>query len=235
MIYTIAGIKVDMEPKYPRLQKQGKAYITEDTDNVNIRMRVSDEFLQEKHKEYPHLDLEACEYMWLGSEFYNALIEFDGFLLHSSAVVYNGRAYLFSAPCGTGKSTHTQLWLKRFDGAYILNDDKPAIRWNGSGFIVSGTPFSGKSDLNVNASVPLGGICALERGEKNSIEVIGAEEALFRIMNQTVRPNDERRMEKLLSLLDRLISVQPIYKLHCNMDIEAAEVAYNAMKGDNEV
>ena len=71
-------------------------------------------------------------------------------LLHSSCVVYEDKAYLFSAPCGTGKSTHTQIWLKRFPGAYILNDDKPAIRIMEDGVYAFGTPFSGKTDLNVN-------------------------------------------------------------------------------------
>lgn len=230
MIYDIAGVRVDMEPRYPRTLKQSEAYISRDLDNINMRIRLSDELLKNCQKENPHLDLDTCEYILLGSEFYNYLPEFGGFLLHSSAVVHNGKAYLFSAPCGTGKSTHTQLWLKRFDDAYILNDDKPAIRITKNGFFVYGTPFSGKTDLNVNKAVPLGGICALERGETNYIEKMDAEEALFRILNQTIRPYDEKKMEILLKLLDKLINTMPVYKLHCNMDIEAADVAYNGMK-----
>lgn len=228
-MYNIAGIYVDMAPKYPRTQRQSEAYLVDESADANLSIFLSDAFLEAKQQENPHLSIEDCEYIWLGSEFYEALPEFGGMLLHSSAVVYNGEGFLFSAPCGTGKSTHTQLWLKRFEGAYILNDDKPAIRMTKDGFYVFGTPFSGKTDLNVNEGVPLKGICVLERGEINRIERIDTEEALFGILNQTVRPVSEDRMDKLLTILDRLIENVPVYKLYCNMELEAAEVSYKGM------
>ncbi|MDY3030864.1 MAG: hypothetical protein SOS24_03760 [Clostridia bacterium] len=228
-MYNIAGINVDMEPKYPRTLRQSEAYRVNDDAAADIRIRMSDEFLQQRQNENPHLTIEDCEYIWMGSEFYELMPEFGGLLLHSSAVVYNGEGFLFSAPCGTGKSTHTQLWLKRFEGSYILNDDKPAIRITKNGFYVYGTPFSGKTDLNVNAGVPLKGICILERGEKNRIEKVPPEEALFGILNQTARPVAEERMDKLLTILDKLIKAVPVYRLHCNMELEAAEVSYRGM------
>lgn len=229
MIYNIAGVLVDMEPKYPRTAGQSEAYIVAESGKSNIQIRLSDEFLAERQRENPHLSIEDCEYIWLGSEFYNALPMFNGMLLHSSAVVYNGKGYLFSAPSGTGKSTHTQLWLKEFEGAYILNDDKPAIMLTDNGIYVYGTPFSGKTDWNVNTGVPLQGICALERGDVNTIEKMDTNEAAYRILNQTVRPADERLMVKTLDVLDRVLSEIPVYKLYCNMDPEAAHVSYGAM------
>lgn len=230
MIYNIAGVLVDMEPKYPRSQKQSEAYIVAESGKANLRIRLSDEFLKQKQEENPHLSLEECEYIWLGSEFYNALPAFGGMLLHSSAVVYKDKAYLFSAASGTGKSTHTQLWLKQFEGSYILNDDKPAIMLTDKGIFAYGTPFSGKTDWNVNKGVPLQAICALERGTENVIEPLSEDEALFWIMNQTVRPYEEERMAQMLDVLDAVIKHVPTYKLHCNMDPEAAIVSYNGMK-----
>lgn len=234
MIYNIAGIKVDMDLKYPRLKKQSEAYIDNSAGKVNVRIRIDEKSLKILHENHPHLTLEECEYIWTGSEFYNCLPEFDGFLLHSSAVVYNDEAFLFSAPCGTGKSTHTQLWLKRFPGAYILNDDKPAIRLENDRFYAYGTPFSGKTDLNVNKKVPLKGVCILERSEKNAIERISPDEALFALLNQTVRPDTDERMDKLLNILDKLVDSVKMYRLKCNMDIEAAEVAYKGMKSQKK-
>lgn len=228
-MYKIADIYVEMNPRYPRTMKQSKAYLTNENAEPNIKINLTDEFLSRKQNENPHLTIDECEYIWMGSEFYEVLPEFGGFLLHSSAVVYNNQAYLFSAPCGTGKSTHTQLWLKRFNGSYILNDDKPAIKLTKNGFYVFGTPFSGKTDLNVNIGVPLKGICVLERSETNTIEHLSSDIALYSILNQTVRPVSEERMDKLLYILDKLIEQIPIYRLRCNMDIEAAEIAYNGM------
>lgn len=230
MIYNIAGILVDMEPKYSRTTKQSEEYLVAESGPSNLKIRLSDEFLAAKQAENPHLTLDECEYIWMGSEFYNALPAFGGMLLHSSAVVYENKAYLFSAASGTGKSTHTQLWLKQFDGAYILNDDKPAIMKTDKGIYAYGTPFSGKTDWNVNKGIPLQGICALERGEKNTIETLSPDEALFWIMNQTVRPYEEERMSQMLDVLDEIINQVPTYKLYCNMDPEAALVSYNAMK-----
>ena len=229
MIYNIAGVLVDMEPKYPRTARQSEAYIVAESGKSNVKIRLSDEFLAERQRENPHLSIEDCEYIWIGSEFYNALPVFKGMLLHSSAVVYNGKGYLFSAPSGTGKSTHTQLWLKEFEGAYILNDDKPAIMLTDNGIYVYGTPFSGKTDWNVNTGVPLQGICALERGEVNTIERMDINEATYRILNQTVRPSLEERMIQTLDVLDRVLSEIPVYKLYCNMSPEAAHVSYEAM------
>lgn len=229
-MYKFAGLCVDMQPEYPKLVRQSEAYKCPDNEKADITIKFPQGYLEERKKENPHLSMEDCEYIWTGSEFYEVLPEFGGFLLHSSAVVYDNKAFLFSAPCGTGKSTHTQIWLKRFKGAYILNDDKPAIRYEDGAFYVYGTPFSGKTDLNVNKRVPLQGLCVLERGEKNYIETIPPEQALFAILNQTCRPVDEGRMDKLLTILDLLISKMPVYKLHCNMELEAAEVSYNGMK-----
>lgn len=235
MLYNIAGIITDMYLRYPTTIKQSEAYIYKGDRKPQITIDLSDEYLKDRQKENPHLSLDSCEYIWYGSIFYNAILSFEGFLLHSSAVVHNGKAYLFSAPCGTGKSTHTQLWLKCFDDAYILNDDKPAIIHTDKGWMVSGTPFSGKTDLNVNKVVPLGGICALERGKVNRTGRIESDEALYRILNQTIRPSDQEKMDKLLSLLDSLISEKYVYKLECNMEEDAAKVSYAAMSGEEKV
>ena len=148
MKYNIAGIIIDMNIRFPRLQRQAEAYRYDGDDDAMLKIRLSEQFFQEKLAENPHLDFESIEYIWMGAEFYNSLIKFNGMLLHSSCVVYEGKAYLFSAPCGTGKSTHTQIWLRRFPGAYILNDDKPAIRIGKDGIYACGTPFCLRARYN---------------------------------------------------------------------------------------
>ncbi len=234
MRYNIADIIVDMDIHYPRLQHQSKEYVYNGDRPTNIKIRFRDGFLEERQAENPQLDLDSIEYLWTGGEYYTALIKFGGMMLHSSCVVYENKAYLFSAPCGTGKSTHTQIWLKRFPGAYILNDDKPALRITKDGVYAFGTPFSGKTDLNVNAGVPVGGICVLGRDSVNRIEPMPADDALFNILNQTVRPYHEEDMDMLLKTLDKILRQVPVYQLYCNMELEAAEVAYNGMNKKTE-
>ena len=230
MKYKIADIVVDFDVQYPRLKRQIEYYIYTGDAQTNIHIRFTDEFYEGCREEHPELTDELIEYVFLGSEYYTALVHFGGMMLHSSCVVYEGKAYLFSAPSGTGKSTHTQLWLKQFPGAYILNDDKPAIRIRHDGIYAYGTPFSGKTDLNVNTGVQIGGICVLERGETNHIERVSTDDALFAVLNQTVRPSKEEEMDKLLRTVEKVIENVPVYRLKCNMDPEAAEVSYNGMK-----
>ncbi len=232
MRYNIADIIVDFDIHHSHLKGQIGDYVYDGDRKTNVTVRFEEETFDKIRESNPQLDNGLIEYVCLCSEYYNALVHFNGILLHSSCVVYNDKAYLFSAPSGTGKSTHTQLWLKRYPDAYILNDDKPAIRICPDGIYAYGTPFSGKTNLNVNKRVPIGGICMLTRGKTNHIEKISTDEALFGILNQTVRPSKEEEMDKVLATLDKIIREIPIYRLSCNMDIDAAEVAYEFMKGN---
>lgn len=176
------------------------------------------------------LDSDNAEIVFTAESFYSALPQRGGFMLHSSAVVADGRAYLFSAPSGTGKSTHTALWLKLFgERARILNDDKPAIMLRGGEVTACGTPWSGKSDLNLNAEFPLQGICILERSPENRIAPIPAQDAVFPLLDQTIRPNDPAGMSALLSCIDEVTAKVRVWRMGCNISLEAAQTAYNAM------
>ena len=115
--------------------------------------------------------------------------------------------------------------------AVMVNDDKPMLRITDNGVIAYGTPYNGKHHLGCNMSVPLKAICILTRGEKNSIVRIDKKEAYAMLLQQVYRPNDPVQMAKTLKLLDKMAENVGLYKLACNMDIEAAKVAYNGMKG----
>ncbi|MBR5614048.1 MAG: hypothetical protein IKW64_01920 [Clostridia bacterium] len=230
--YSIAGLNVGMILREGGIiEKQAKEYLCEFEGDPQLVVGLDDEYLTAKNKIAPNLSRLECEYMWTGEQFCTKLLAFDGFMLHASAVVYENKAYLFSAPSGTGKSTHTTLWRKVFgeDKTFILNDDKPVIRLEGEQIIVYGTPWSGKTDWNKNVGVPLQGICFLQRSKDNWIEPISAKDAAFGILNQTIRPQDSGSMSKLLELLDRLLQKATAYKMGCNMEDEAAITAYRGM------
>ena len=233
-VYNIAGLKVFMEPKYDTTLRQSEKYLApecskEDADIIIDYPVMQIEWWRERA---PHFNEDSCEYMSLGACFYHDLLDYDGIMLHSSAVVYENRAYLFSAKSGTGKSTHTSLWLKHFgeDKAYILNDDKPAIRRIDGRYFACGTPFSGKVDLSRNELVPLQAICVIKRDSKNSIRRLEPGEALYPIMNQTIRPAVAGRMNRVLDILDDLTGQIPVYELKCNISEEAVEIAYERMR-----
>jgi len=231
-LYRIADLLVQMD-SFGRTVEQAKPYLSEGTGEPDIVIHSRWQSLQ---KMAPHLSDESCEYLSTGSSFYRQLLEYDGMLLHASAVVMDGRAYLFSAPCGTGKSTHTKLWLQVFgERAQILNDDKPALRLVDGVFYAYGTPWSGKYDVSLNVRVPVGGICILRRGEENRIEPYSGTMAIYDILAQTARSKDPAMMEKLLTLMGILLEKVPVWKMECNMDPSAAQVSYAAMSGKDRI
>ncbi len=230
MKLKVADLIVEIDIYYPLLQSRVGNYIYNGSQKADIVVNIPAEYYEKMQKEYPQLTVEECEYLWSGSGFYNQLIKHGGLLLHSSCVEYEGRAYLFSAKSGTGKSTHTHLWLKYLKGSRIVNDDKPAIRKIGEKYYAYGTPWSGKTDESINEGVEIGGIAFLNRGE-NAIKPIGGIKAASLFMNQTVRPNDKENMEKCLDNLNELLSGVPIYELSCDMSEDAVKTSYNAMKG----
>ena len=178
----------------------------------------------------PHLSLDDCEYILTGDCFYKRLTFFDGMMLHSSCVVVDGKAYLFSAPSGVGKSTHTQLWLKLLgDRAYILNDDKPALRIIDGELMAYGTPWSGATDCAVNHGVPVGGIAVLKRAEENSIRLMSPPEALFPVMDQSMRFSSHKDIDRFYAILGQVMGLTKFYELSCNMDISSAKLSYETM------
>ncbi len=231
-LHKIAGLTVDMGYKYETMLKQAEAYkIDGACQKPDMKIYIPDEALLEKQKKEPNLTLDNCEYLFTGSAFYSGLLYFGGFMLHSSAVVMDGKAYLFTADSGTGKSTHTSLWQKAFgeDKAEILNDDKPAIRIGSDGIFACGTPWSGKTDRNINKIVPIGAIGFLERSENNWIERKTGAEVVGRLLKQTVRPPQMEEMDALLKYVDIVLKNVPVYSLGVNMTEDAAIMAYREM------
>lgn len=223
--YKIAGLTVQMD-SFGRTVQQAEPYRCAPAE-PDMVIHADWRALQQSQ---PHLSMDDCEYMCTGGSFYRQLLKFDGMLLHASAVVVDGRAYLFSAPCGTGKSTHTQLWLRVFgDKAAILNDDKPALRFEDGCWYAYGTPWSGKHDISTNVRVPVAGICFLHRAAENTIAPFAGPRAIFSLLEQTARPAGAELRQQLMVLLDRLLTQVPVWQMGCNMDPQAALVSYNAM------
>ena len=149
--------------------------------------------------------------------------------------LYDGEAYLFTAKSGTGKSTHTRLWREVFgERAVMINDDKPLIRITESGLIAYGTPWNGKHHIGTNASAPLKAICYVTRDTTNHIEPISDEEMYPILAQQVYRPANVETLLKTLVLLDRMQSIGAFYRLGCNMEPEAATVAYTGMQGGKQ-
>lgn len=172
---------------------------------------------------------ELLPYMESGDQFYVQLLGYDGLLLHSSCIVLEGKAYLFSGPCGIGKSTHTSL-LEKYYGGIVINDDKPALRLLDGQWIAFGTPWSGSGHRNVNASAPVGGICFLtEDRSQNEIRSVNGFRAVAGVLQQTTHFLLEKRMEKLLELTDKLVQAVPFYEMDSLANEDSARLIVETM------
>ena len=229
--FVIAGLKTEYNVRGNLLRERSKSYKADfDESETQIRLNIKEEFISKKQEEIPHLTVDEHEYMWTCEAFYNELLKHSGMMLHSSCVEKDGFAYLFSARSGTGKSTHTHLWLKNLEGTRIINDDKPALIYDNGMWYACGTPFSGKTDENLNVKIPVRAITFLHRSETNTVKRIPPFQAVGLLIEQTIKPADRNLAENMLELADLLLREIPVFSLGCNLDDDAAIIAYNEIE-----
>ena len=147
-------------------------------------------------------------------------------LFHSSVVSYKGNAYMFLGPSGTGKSTHSRLWLKYIEGTELVNDDNPVVRILGDGSIrVYGSPWSGKTPCYRNVSYPLGAIVALSQAPQNRICRLRPLDAYAALMiSISGKRWDQRLAEGLHETENLLVTHAAIWHLDCLPDEGAARL-----------
>ena len=178
-----------------------------------------------RHRNFPEPFLERAA---IQRRFAEHLLMHGTLLLHGSALALDGRGYLFTARSGTGKSTHTRLWREVFGNrVQMVNDDKPFARLTAAGVTVHGSPWSGKHGLDSNISVPLAGICLLERGAENVIRPAAPEE--LKELLKGFRPRTDAQAAAYDALLEELLCRVPLWHLDCNKDPTAARTAHDAM------
>lgn len=229
--FIIAGIKTEYNVRGELLRERSEKYRADfDDSETEIRLNIREEFIEMKKEKIPHLSWDEHEYMWTCDAFYNEILRFGGMMLHSSCVEKDGFAYLFSARSGTGKSTHTHLWLENLENTRIINDDKPALLRENGIWYACGTPFSGKTDENLDVKIPVRAIVFLFRGEENKVKKLDNSMAAPLVLEQTINPVDKAMAINMLETLDLLLREVPVFTLHCNMEKDAAITAYNEIE-----
>lgn len=235
-IYKIAEKIIKIESIYDGIHQMCREYADEGAPDITVTITEGDIGLEKEYSKkessplaaYPESYLETLAvYRKIAIE----MLKYETFLFHGSAIELDGETYLFTAKSGTGKSTHTRLWRELYgERAVMINDDKPLIRIDGDKATIFGTPWDGKHRLSTNKSSPLKAVCVLERGKENKIFSLTPKEAFPSLLVQIYRPESGENMLKTLSLTDRLCKNVKLYRLECNMDIDAARVSYEGMK-----
>ncbi len=237
----LADKVVDISANYATTKQFCRDYLLEDiSSKADIVVNVTQEDIEAERKQTEKADLGSFSDKYLETlvvhrQVAEQMTKFHTVLFHGSAIAVDGEVYLFTAPSGTGKSTHSRLWREHFgDRAFMVNDDKPFLHLNEDGSItVYGAPWDGKHRLSRNIGMPLKGICILAQAEENRIQKLPVKDALQEIYLQIYRTTESPQiMKETLVVLNGILS-QPLYRLECNISQEAVKLSYEAMSGKN--
>lgn len=226
----IADTVFSVKNKYPYLYSLMADYLTDEVSSHTLYV--------------PEAELKAAcaaegdfppavhESLLIYRKMLSVLAEENAFLIHSSLLSLNGEGYAFTAKSGTGKTTHSLLWQRLF-GAEIINGDKPIYKLENDTIYGYGTPFAGKEGFNKNDRVPVKAVCFLFQAKENTIRRLSAHEVILKIFDQVHLPEEREKKERVLALLDKMITDLPFYYLGCNISDEAAELSHRIMsKGE---
>ena len=233
-VMEVAGLVTQVQPMFFSTREYCRPYLSERKPDFFIEVTGEDLVRQQAL-----LDQEAdaeglrrrkftdpfLERTVIQEKIAEKLLERNALLLHGSTVAVDGQAYLFTAPCGTGKSTHTRLWREVFrDRAVMVNDDKVFLQLRQDGVWACGSPWTGKHGIGNNISVPLKGICFLQRGAENRIQKAEPQKWLPELIHQCFLPK-----EQYTPLVGQLAQKIPLWEMSCTKDPQAAAIAYEAM------
>ena len=232
MIYDIAGLRVNFKNRCRFTTEFCKLYLSADQESpAEVEAEVTnEEFFAEKELSAGFSD-GYIENICLYRKLCVQLPSLERMLLHCAVLDYEGNAYAFLGRSGTGKSTHTGLWLQHIAGTDIVNGDKPILSFTDTEVCAHGTPWMGKEGRGRNTKAPLKALVFLEQAKENSIRRLSPAETSSKLFVQMLFPTDEENASKTLELADKLIERVPAYLLKCNISEEAVRVCYEAIVG----
>ncbi|MBP5462421.1 MAG: hypothetical protein J6Y20_09875 [Lachnospiraceae bacterium] len=236
---SLAGIPIGITPLSPRVQEYFTDYLTSEPPLFSIVTTEADIERGREYAEKKYDDERINNERWLRNHLENLfllrciaekILSYNVLLVHGAVVAFDGKCYMFTAPSGTGKTTHVNLWLEKLPQAHVLNGDKPFLKVTEEGDVLAcGIPWRGKERLGRNEILPLEAICILDRAPENRISIEEPKNVISKLLQQTNIPAEPAAAMKALQLLDSIVRRVRLYHLECNMDPEAAEVSIGAM------
>lgn len=156
---------------------------------------------------------------------------YETLMVHASVIRHDEGGYMFLGRSGTGKSTHSRLWLNNIDDTSLLNDDNPVIRVVDGVPYIFGTPWSGKTPCYKNESVPLKAVVRLSQAPFNRITRHSPLQAYASLMPScSCMRWDRKSADALHSTVEKVISAVRCWHLECLPDADAARVCHGSVK-----
>ena len=234
ILCRIAGLIYEIECGYDYTLNKFKDYMIEpkEIDGDVIPVTYNERDLEDVLKLSPEAQKEHQEYLCIFDKIASMLPEHEMILMHGALIEYNGEGFLFTAPSGTGKTTHISLWKKYLgDKVIIVNGDKPELVIRENSVLAYGTPWCGKEGWHVNKSVPLKGICLIQRGSKNKIKQISPGKYIELFIQQLYFDMGSSEVLKVFEIFNKITERVPFFLLECDISEEAAKCSFEKMTG----
>ena len=226
-----AGIPIELSSNSNFMERFCKDYLWDGKPLFSVSA-TEDKINEEMQNADEPTTFDYAEALCLYREIAEKLPIYDRIVFHGAAIEYGGKVYIFTAPSGTGKTTHIKLW-KRYlgDRVKIINGDKPILSFSDGKITVHGTPYAGKEGWHTNMSAELGGICFLSQGKNNIITAVSPKDAFTRLWLQTYKPQTEEAVRKTFEIIRTLCTV-PCCALSCNMTEDAVKTSFEALTNE---
>lgn len=224
----LAELNITINNKYEYVKNICADYISE--GKAELFIEVNDTEI-EAERVAQNNDTGYLEALAIYRKISEAIVDYEGFLLHAAVISVEDKGIAFLAKSGTGKTTHINLWQKLFgDKVTVINGDKPLLRFVNGKLYAYGTPWAGKESLNANTKTELKNICFISRSLVNEcVKVTDKESILEKLFPQIYLPKTFYGLTKTLNFLNTTIDKCNFYSVKCNTDITAAKTAYKAI------
>lgn len=235
MRLMIAGIPVEIKTEHGFTPRSFNLFETDSEALASVSLPSGwIEKMRSHHT--PGMTDALVEYNELPPAVSDALLPFGRCLFHGVAFIWRGKAWLFSAPSGTGKSTQYVLWKIRYgDEIRMLNGDKPVLEFSDNGVTVHPSPWTGKESMGRMESAPLGGIIFLRQAGENRIDLLPAGQAVAPIFGQFIySAGTEEQIHAVCRMEEQMLRSVPVWLLSNLGDTASAELTHDTLAAYEE-
>ena len=229
---SLAGLNIKVNTLSPGTYGYCINYISDLNPDIDVEITESDVLREIKDGRFKpdEANKQYLETIAVYRKIVENVIDYNIILMHGAVICVDNNAIMFSAPSGSGKTTHIKKWIQNAEDAYVINGDKPLIKITEREAIACGTPWCGKERMGTNTMVPLKSIVFMERSKINKIERITFAQAYPLLLQQLFYHDSSEKMHKSLNLVAKLDTMIEFYKFYFNnFKEDCFDIAYNAL------
>jgi len=225
----ISGLTFRITCRHDGIRNEMKDFLCDDVADAISVSPTEEDIAYEKESGESSSDY-ICEKFAVLRKIAEIALDNNRMLIHGACIEYRGKGFFFTAPSGTGKTTHVLLWKDYLgDDVRIINGDKPIFSF-GDPITVYGTPWGGKEGYYLNDSVPLSAVIVMKQGSTNSIERLSAADAFLSLYGQAYLGNaDKNATARILTNMKKIVQKVPVYRLTCDISEEAFRCSYDEL------